>query len=317
MSLFLTDTSLVHVKTAGALRRFDIWLPFFLALFFLFFPQSVLAEPLMIELPEVIEARAGILLLGEYAKIEGEGKILSRVSMMSIEPIGSKMSRRDLVSALSRNGFGGVELLLRMPEVIRIVPESDLVKRLRQSTGWEWRIDVRGVKKEELGRFTLPARVIPGTRNVVLHLLNDEGGARKRQVKLTWYQPMLFAVRDLARGEPVKAEDFELRVAVAGYREVAVSSLDGVVGALLRRRVSAGEQLEKGALSVDGGIVSGQPVTLVGKVRGLIIETQGIALERGAVGAMIRVRNVASRKIVYGRVLDASRVEIRQEEGAP
>ena len=109
----------------------------------------------------------------------------------------------------------------------------------------------------------------------------------------------------------------ELRVAVAEYREVAVSSLEGVVGTSLRRRVLAGEQLEKGVLTIEGGIVSGQPVTLVGKVRGLVIETQGIALERGAIGAMIRVRNLSSRKIVYGRVLDANRVEIRQEEGTP
>ena len=128
---------------------------------------------------------------------------------------------------------------------------------------------------------------------------------------------MLFATRDLARGQVLKAEDFELRVAVAEYREVAVSSLEGVVGTSLRRRVLAGEQLEKGVLTIEGGIVSGQPVTLVGKVRGLVIETQGIALERGAIGAMIRVRNLSSRKIVYGRVLDANRVEIRQEEGTP
>lgn len=40
---------------------------------------------------------------------------------------------------------------------------------------------------------------------------------------------MLFATRDLARGQVLKAEDFELRVAVAEYREVAVSSLEGVV----------------------------------------------------------------------------------------
>lgn len=307
-----------HVKTAGFLRRFDMRVPFFLFLFFLFFPRSVFAIQLIIEMPEVIEAREGVFLLGEYAKIEGDGKILSPVSMMSIEPVGGKISRRDLVSALSRNGLGGLELTLRMPEMIRVEPESSLVKRLRQSTGWDWRIEVQGVKKEELERFSLPARVIPGARNVILHLVDEQGRARKRQVKLTWYQPMLFAARDLIRGEVLKAEDFELRVAVTGYREVAVSSLEGVVGSSLRRQVLAGQQLERGALLVEGGVISGQPVTLVGKVRGLVIETQGIALERGAIGAMIRVRNLSSRKIVYGRVLDADRVEIRQpEEGTP
>ncbi len=319
MSLILMNTikSFVHVKTAGSLRRFDIWVPFFLVLFFLLFPQAVLAEQLMIEMPEEIEARDGVFLLGEYAKIKGEGKMLSRVSMMPIEPVGGKITQRDLISALSRNGFGGVDLTLRMGDATRVVSESSVVTRLRRSTGWNWRIDVQGIKKEELGRFTLPDRVVPGARNVVLNLIDEQGRTHKRQVKLTWYQPMLFATRDLARGQVLKAEDFELRVAVAEYREVAVSSLEGVVGTSLRRRVLAGEQLEKGVLTIEGGIVSGQPVTLVGKVRGLVIETQGIALERGAIGAMIRVRNLSSRKIVYGRVLDANRVEIRQEEGTP
>lgn len=316
MSLILIK-NFGNVKTAGSLRRFGIRAPLFLFLFFLVFSRPVFAAQLMIEMPDVIETRGGVFLLGEYAKIEGEGKILSPVSMMPIEPVGGKISRGDIVQALSRNGFGGVDLVLRMPEMIRVVPESSLVKKLRQSTGWNWRIDVQGVKKEDLERFGLPARVIPGARNVILQLVDEKGRARKRQVKLTWYQPMLFAVRDLARGEALKAEDFELRVAVAEYREVAVSSLEGVVGLSLRRQLLAGQQLEKGALSVEGGIVSGQPVTLVGKVRGLVIEAQGIALERGAIGAMIRVRNLASRKIVYGRVLDASHVEIRQEEGTP
>lgn len=302
-------------KTAGFLRRFAVCAPAFLFFFFSLFPSLAQGAELLIEMPERIESRGGSFLLGEYAKIEGEKKILSPVSMVSIAPVGGKISRKSIVSALSRGGFGGVNLTLRMVDEVQVVSESSLAQKLRESTGWSWRIDIQGVKKEELGRFTLPDRVVPGARNLVVRLVDEQGRAHKRQVKLTWYRPTLFAVRDLLRGEALRAEDFEHRVAPAGYREDAVSSWEEVVGASLVRAVSAGRPLERGALSIEGGVLSGRPVILVGKVGGLIIETQGIALERGAIGAMIRVRNLSSRKIVYGRVVDAGRVEISRPEG--
>lgn len=46
-------------------------------------------------------------------------------------------------------------------------------------------------------------------------------------------------------------------------------------------------------------------MTLVGKVRGLVIETQGIALERGD-RCYDPSAEFIELKIVYGRVLDAN-----------
>lgn len=67
----------------------------------------------MIEMPEEIEARDGVC-WGSTQKLALAGKMLSRVSMMPIEPVGGKITQRDLISALSRNGFGGVDLTLRI-----------------------------------------------------------------------------------------------------------------------------------------------------------------------------------------------------------
>ncbi len=55
---------------------------------------------------------------------------------------------------------------------------------------------------------------------------------------------------------------------------------------------------------------AGSPVTLISKVNGVEVKMEGVALEPGHEGEIIRVMNTASRKILRGRILDEFTVEI-------
>ena len=52
------------------------------------------------------------------------------------------------------------------------------------------------------------------------------------------------------------------------------------------------------------------PVNIVTDVNGVRIETDGTAIQRGAEGDLIKVRNNSSGKVVRARVLDATTVKI-------
>ncbi len=51
-------------------------------------------------------------------------------------------------------------------------------------------------------------------------------------------------------------------------------------------------------------------VQLIAKVGPLQVKTRGEALQNGRAGQMIQVRNVDSKAIVTGRVMDRSTVEV-------
>ena len=53
-----------------------------------------------------------------------------------------------------------------------------------------------------------------------------------------------------------------------------------------------------------------RPVKIVTDVNGVRIETDGTAIQRGAEGDLIKVRNNSSGKVVRARVLDATTVKI-------
>ena len=59
-------------------------------------------------------------------------------------------------------------------------------------------------------------------------------------------------------------------------------------------------------------MVTGAPVTIVSRVNGVEVKMDGVALEAGHAGDIIRVKNTSSRKIIRGRIVDEFTVEIVQ-----
>ena len=57
---------------------------------------------------------------------------------------------------------------------------------------------------------------------------------------------------------------------------------------------------------------AGAPVTIVSRVNGVEVKMDGVALEAGHAGDIIKVKNTASRKVLRGRIVDEVTVEILQ-----
>jgi flagella basal body P-ring formation protein FlgA len=49
---------------------------------------------------------------------------------------------------------------------------------------------------------------------------------------------------------------------------------------------------------------------MVARVNGLGIEVRGVAMQRGGLGDIIRVKNLSSKKVVRAKIIGADRVEI-------
>ena len=133
----------------------------------------------------------------------------------------------------------------------------------------------------------------------------------KCQFKVHIFDRVAVAARPILAGEPLSASDFRFEEQEIGARgKNFLTERDEIVGKVLSRSVGIGSPIWKSMLRTPDILKAGAPVTLVSRVNGVEVKMDGIALEAGPEGKVIRVKNATSKKVLRGRILDASTVEI-------
>ena len=266
------------------------------------------AADLSVELPEVIEARHGTFYLGEYAVITGDEVLGDSASMAVINPAGGEFSCGDVIEALGATAAAGMSVSLKMPDVVKVLPESSVASELRAMTSWKWRIDVEGDIAS--GGFSLPPKVVPGARSLSLKLMTPDGDKANKQVKLRWYQPVVYSESSLQKDSRLDSSSLKRRIGTAGMTRPLVWDPSQLDDSALRRGIRAKDPIAHSDVEDALIVRSGASIKLVASVGGLGVEMKGIALERGAKGDVIKVRNLSTRKILSGTIIDAGRVSI-------
>ncbi len=118
-------------------------------------------------------------------------------------------------------------------------------------------------------------------------------------------------LRQLDHGTDITAADL-----VVQKREITQSShlaarkVDEVTGKIARTTIRANQPVCSDMIERVPLIKSGQTVTIIGENEVLKISVAGIAHSSGAVGDIIRVKNMTSLKEIPARVIDASTVQV-------
>ncbi|WP_229440688.1 flagellar basal body P-ring formation chaperone FlgA [Massilia sp. BSC265] len=89
----------------------------------------------------------------------------------------------------------------------------------------------------------------------------------------------------------------------------AIGSPETAVGQTSRRSLRAGEVLRANQLAAPLVVKRGDQVLMVARQEGIEVSMAGEALDAGAQGAVVRVRNAASGQVVRMRVAGAGTVE--------
>jgi len=129
-------------------------------------------------------------------------------------------------------------------------------------------------------------------------------------------QPVVVAGRALARGQRIGPGDVRVeRRDVGALRGDAIHDPARVAGYLLARAVPAGRVLEADLLEAPVLVERGRRVQMAVESRGMRITMAGAALEDGALGDTVRVRNPTSRRVVEGVVVAPGRVRLEIPAG--
>lgn len=123
--------------------------------------------------------------------------------------------------------------------------------------------------------------------------------------------PAVLATRRLAIGEVVREEDVRaVRLRAERVRPGTAQDPAEVVGQQLRRPLGSGLPFLLSDLGPPALVERNAVVTLVLDGPGMLLTTQGRALEAAPRGALVPVMNLTSRRVVEGEVVGPGRVRV-------
>ncbi|MFB1072205.1 flagellar basal body P-ring formation chaperone FlgA [Vibrio diabolicus] len=127
-------------------------------------------------------------------------------------------------------------------------------------------------------------------------------------VRISVSVPMIVATRTLGRGEIVSASDVTTSmIELQRFRKDGFSNYDQVAGAKLKRNVRLGDVVERNDVCV---VCRNEKVTIKAVNSGMTITTQGTALQDGAAGDQVRVKNDKSQRIIEGIVTGIAEITV-------
>ncbi len=143
---------------------------------------------------------------------------------------------------------------------------------------------------------------------------SDDGDSREVtvQARVEEYKEIPIAARGILRGHVVEPGDVVMaRLNVAALPRDISDDSSRIIGLQTNADIPPGEVFRAKSLEVPMVVTSGQRITLMVRSGGLEVTASGEALESGAMGQAIKVRNVDSKRTVVGTIIDSGLVEVR------
>ncbi len=195
------------------------------------------------------------------------------------------------------------------PEEIRAAAEQFVLRSLAGRTNVS--VEARGVDE----RLKLPACSVPLEAYGERALRNGQGTITVAcsgpsswklfvPVRAVHNVEVVVAARSLSRGARLSADDIELAVRPSSSLPLAyLTRAEDAFGLTVKRTIPPGTILVPGALDRPRLVERGSRVTLVAGRAGIIVKSEGIALEDAMLNQRVRVKTRAGR-VVEG-VVDA------------
>lgn len=125
------------------------------------------------------------------------------------------------------------------------------------------------------------------------------------------YDKVLTATKDLPLEKEITEKDVRIEdIAVENQGEVYLKEVSEVLGKVPSRVIKSGTPIRENMLQSPIVVESGALVSIIANKNGIKISAEGIAMQRGRIGKIIRVRNAVSKKVLRAKVIDAHTVEI-------
>jgi len=143
--------------------------------------------------------------------------------------------------------------------------------------------------------------------------VNDQFQKRIRlSTKVLVSQKVIKTIRAVRRGEILSNDEIRVEtVRTERPSQNAITNIDHALGYEAARNLSVGQILIPNFIKRPALGTRGDKILITAQKGGMTITTPGILKEDGYENAMVRVLNIESKKIIYGRLVDSNTVMVR------
>lgn len=208
------------------------------------------------------------------------------------------------------------------------VAQSVAQELVKEGAGDEVRVQINGVRDEDLITEGNGALITASVDSLTFDrarsrweatLLMLSAGKNLAPVKISGrYDEMAHVPTLKSRmqtGDIITEDDIVWEdVPAARFRKSVITDSAALIGKSPKRVVSAGRPIRLDEITGPTVISKGSQVTLVYRTPSIEIKTLGEAMENGAAGSVIRVKNTSSKAILQGTVEGEGRVRISPPE---
>ena len=288
--------------------------------------QGAQGRRVRVTLPAVLRTADGAFTLGEVAGIEGPQDAKEALSALLLSEEGGVLTREQVLQAIRASGLEGVRVELTMPAVVRVEPSEgeagapqapalrsdvSLSSMIKSLAGWDGTVEVAASGPVPEGRLVAPASMVPGTPAATLRFQDEAGRLRSLAVRMTWRQDVQVVARTLQRGRPIRRQDLMTRQVQIARPGVYAERAEQVLGFIPRRTLNQGEPVLLELLTSPTLVRKGRPVKVVARLAGLTATAEGVLLDDGEPGDVVRVRRTDRKNAVLeARIIDENTVEV-------
>jgi flagella basal body P-ring formation protein FlgA len=142
--------------------------------------------------------------------------------------------------------------------------------------------------------------------------INDQFQKRIRfNTKVLVSQKVIKTIRAVRRGEILSKDEIRAEtIKTERPSKNAITNMDYALGYEASRSLSIGQILVPNFIKRPALGNRGDKILITAQKGGMIITTAGILKEDGYKDAMVRVLNIESKKIIYGRLVDSNTVKV-------
>lgn len=140
---------------------------------------------------------------------------------------------------------------------------------------------------------------------------DQKAGSAYASAWVNRYENVVVAKHALSRGSLIAEEDLSLQKMNISKTPAGICMrIEDAVGKQSKQSINTGNYLRLSMLETPPAICKGDRVTIIAEKGPVQVSAKGLAQADGFIDEQIRVRNISSKRIVVGRIVDESTVAV-------
>ncbi len=149
-----------------------------------------------------------------------------------------------------------------------------------------------------------------GRLSVTLECHQPSYWKARARAEVAIFLPLVVAKHPLARNQTITRADISLKRSNLAYlRHSYFTDISAVAGLNSRRKIIAGKIISPRMIEAPELVQRNEGVVIEARMGSMTAKMKGVALESGAQGDSIRVRNLSSNKEIFATVIGQQRVQ--------